>query len=653
MIIKDKIDYGIAIKKLNNATIDYDKGKPKMSDKEWDDLYFTVKEWEDKTGIVFKNSPTQHIPFEKVSELVKVKHNHPMLSLDKTKDTSDVKRLLGNKKYIAMAKLDGLTCSLYYKNGVLTRAETRGNGVEGEDITHNMLANRSVPNTIGTNVEDFVVDGELICTYSDFEEFKGEYKNPRNFASGSARLLDAKEHAKRNIIFLAWDVIQGFDDFGTLSRKLKRLEDFFGFYTVPREIGEDIEDIETTIEVLRENCSDLPLDGIVFKLDDIEEFESCGRTDHHFKGGIAFKFYDETYSTRLKTIHWSMGRTGRITPIAVFEPIEIDGTIVEKASLHNVGIMRELLGPCAYVGEPLEIYKANQIIPQVASAGPHHTYGEVIGAGGVSAHDVIEKCPVCGHEVDYIDDFVYCSNPNCDGKLINRIDHYCGKKGLDIKGLSKKTLEKLIDWEWITCLEDIYKLKDHRTEWIKKSGFGEKSVDKILDAIENSKQVELRHLLSAIGVHNISTTASIMLGDYFKTWDNFRKAVDEDFDFTVLPSFGTIADYDLNNYDYSEIDNIVKNYLTFTGVKDAGTATGSDLAGLTFCITGKVHHYKNRDEIKEVIRQNGGKVTDSVSPKTNYLINNDINSTTQKNQKARSLGIPIISEEEFIALMGN
>ena len=262
-------------------------------------------------------------------------------------------------------------------------------------------------------------------------------------------------------------------------------------------------------------------------------------------------------------------------------------------------------------------------------------------------------CPVCGHEVDYIDDFVYCSNPNCDGKLINRIDHYCGKKGLDIKGLSKKTLEKLIDWEWITCLEDIYKLKDHRTEWIKKSGFGEKSVDKILNAIENSKQVELRHLLSAIGVHNISTTASIMLGDYFKTWDNFRKAVDEDFDFTVLPSFGTIADYDLNNYDYSEIDNIVKNYLTFTGVKDAGTATGSDLAGLTFCITGKVHHYKNRDEVKEVIRQNGGKVTDSVSPKTNYLINNDINSTTQKNQKARSLGIPIISEEEFIALMGN
>ena len=653
MMIKDKIDYGIAIKKLNNATIDYDKGKPKMSDKEWDDLYFTVKEWEDKTGVVFKNSPTQHIPFEKVSELVKVKHNHPMLSLDKTKDTSDVKRLLGNKKYIAMAKLDGLTCSLYYKNGVLTRAETRGNGIEGEDITHNMLANRSVPNTIGTNVEDFVVDGELICTYSDFEEFKGEYKNPRNFASGSARLLDAKEHAKRNIIFLAWDVIQGFDDFGTLSRKLKRLEDFFGFYTVPREIGEDIEDIETTIEVLRENCSDLPLDGIVFKLDDIEEFESCGRTDHHFKGGIAFKFYDETYSTRLKTIHWSMGRTGRITPIAVFEPIEIDGTIVEKASLHNVGIMRELLGPCAYVGEPLEIYKANQIIPQVASAGPHHTYGEVIGAGGVSAHDVIEKCPVCGHEVDYIDDFVYCSNPNCDGKLINKIDHYCGKKGLDIKGLSKKTLEKLIDWEWITCLEDIYKLKDHRTEWIKKSGFGEKSVDKILDAIENSKQVELRHLLSAIGVHNISTTASIMLGDYFKTWDNFRKAVDEDFDFTVLPSFGTIADYDLNNYDYSEIDNIVKNYLTFTDVKDAGTATGSDLAGLTFCITGKVHHYKNRDEVKEVIRQNGGKVTDSVSPKTNYLINNDINSTTQKNQKARSLGIPIISEEEFIALMGN
>lgn len=649
-MIIDKLDYYAKIKQLNEATEFYDKGTPIMSDKQWDNIYFDVKEFEDRTDIVAKNSPTQGIYYEVVSQLRKVDHNHPMLSLDKTKDINVLKSFIGKHDITLMAKADGLTCSLWYKNGILYRAETRGNGVTGEDITHNAAVITSIPNKIGAD-DDFVIDGELICLADDFAYVGEGYKNPRNFTSGSARLLDAKECAKRGLTFVAWDVIRGFDEFTTLSHKLDRLADFFGFYTIPRIVNP--ENLEDSIEEIREHCikTGFPIDGVVVKYDKVNEYEACGRTDHHFKGGLAYKFYDETYSTRLKTIAWTMGRTGVLTPTAVFEPIEIDGTIVERASLHNVGIMRDLLGECAYVGEPLEIYKANQIIPQVASAGPKHNYGEVIAAGGVSAHDVITKCPICGHEVVYKDDFVYCDNPNCDGKLINRLDHFLGKKGLDIKGLSKKTLEKLVDWEWITCLEDIFTLKNHRDEWIKVSGFGVKSVDKILDAIEQGRHTDLYRVISAIGINNIGSTASIMLADYFKTWKAFRKAVDDKFDFTYLPNFGTIADYDLSNFDYSEIDSIVEKYLIINEIGTAAAPTEKILSGLVFVVTGKLHHYKNRDELKAEIESLGGKITGSVSSKTNYLINNDTTSGSAKNQSAKRLGIPIISEDEFIALI--
>lgn len=649
-MIVDKLDYYAKVKQLNEATEFYDKGTPIMSDKQWDNIYFDVKEFEDRTDIVAKNSPTQGIYYEVVSQLRKVDHNHPMLSLDKTKDINVLKSFIGKHDITLMAKADGLTCSLWYKNGILYRAETRGNGITGEDIAHNAAVIASIPNKIGAD-DDFVIDGELICLADDFAYVGEGYKNPRNFTSGSARLLDAKECAKRGLTFVVWDVIRGFDEFTTLSHKLDRLEDFFGFYTIPRIVNP--ENLEDSIEEIREHCirTGFPIDGVVVKYDNVEEYEACGRTDHHFKGGLAYKFYDETYSTRLKTIAWTMGRTGVLTPTAVFEPIEIDGTIVERASLHNVGIMRDLLGECAYVGEPLEIYKANQIIPQIASAGPKHNYGEVIAAGGVSAHDVIEKCPICGHPVVYKDDFVYCDNPNCDGKLINRLDHFLGKKGLDIKGLSKKTLEKLVDWEWITCLEDIFTLKDHRNEWIKVSGFGMKSVDKILDAIEQGRHTDLYRVISAIGINNIGSTASIMLADYFKTWEAFRKAVDDKFDFTYLPNFGTIADYDLNNFDYSEIDSIVEKYLIINEIGTAAAPIEKILSGLVFVVTGKLHHYKNRDELKAEIESLGGKVTGSVSSKTNYLINNDTTSGSAKNQLAKRLGIPIISEDEFIALI--
>lgn len=654
--MKDKLEMGALIRKLNEATKQYDLGTPIMSDKEWDDLYFKLEQMEKESGIVLTNSPTQTITYQVVNKLEKVEHNHPMLSLDKTKDLSAVKSFIGDRQYIIMAKADGLTCSLIYKNGLLQRAETRGNGKVGEDITHNAWVIESIPKYIATNEETFVVDGELICLDQDFEHFKDEYKNSRNFASGSARLLDSHECKKRHLTFIAWDVIKGFDGFATLSHKLDRLADFFGFYTIPRAIGQkDVVRIEDQVKAIQNHCAEvgLPIDGIVFKYDDVEEYEAAGCTDHHFKGGLAYKFYDETYPTRLKTIRWTMGRTGQITPVAIFEPVEIDGTTVEKASLHNINIMRELLGPCAYVGEPLEIYKANQIIPQVASAGPHYDYGYVIAHGGVSAHDVIEKCPVCGSEdLKEVNGVLYCDNPNCDGKLINKLDHFCGKKGLDIKGLSKKTLEKLIDWGWVSCIEDIFLLKDHRADWIKQSGFGEKSVDKILNAIEESKNTTLAKLIAAAGIHNISTTASIMLADYFHTWYDFREAMYGDFDFTHLPHFGTIADYDIKNFDYTEIDKIAKDYINFVdNYSESQPPQKQILKDKNFVITGKLKHYKNRDELTDIIKSMGGKVTSSVTNKTNYLINNDTDSTSQKNQKAKELNIPIISEDEFIALI--
>ena len=658
--MKDKLEMAALVRKLNEATKQYDLGKPIMSDKEWDDLYFKLEEMERESGIVLANSPTQTINYQVVNKLEKVTHTHPMLSLDKTKDIEAIKAFIGQKKYIAMAKADGLTCSLIYEKGLLKRAETRGNGIVGEDITHNAWVIESIPKYIGTNEERFVVDGELVCLDNDFKEYQRqhpEYKNSRNFASGSARLLDSHECKKRHLTFIAWDVIEGFEGFDGLYHKLNRLADFFGFYTIPRTVGFlETADVQEQIDTIKEHCAKvgIPIDGIVFKYDNIEEYEACGRTDHHFKGGLAYKFYDETYPTRLKTIQWTMGRTGALTPVAIFEPIEIDGTTIEKASLHNVGIMRNLLGPCAYVGEPLEIYKANQIIPQIASAGPHHTYGEVIGHGGVSAHDVIEKCPICGKEDLVIESgILYCNNPSCDGKLINKLDHFCGKKGLDIRGLSKKTLEKLIDWGWVGCIEDIFLLRDHRADWIKQSGFGEKSVDKILNAIEESKNTTLAKLIAAAGIHNISTTASIALADYFHTWYEFREAMYSDFDFTNLPHFGSIADYDLKNFDYTEIDKIAKDYITFTDNYGDFTRTPQKqiLKDKNFVITGKLKQYKNRDELSSLIVSLGGKVTGSVTSKTNYLINNDTDSTSQKNQKAKELNIPIISEDEFIALI--
>ena len=643
------------IKKLNKATKAYDEGHPIMSDKEWDDLYFELSHIEESAGTASADSPTQIISYEVVNELEKIDHEHPMLSLPKTKSLEELENFIGDHDYIVMPKLDGLTCSLTYENGELIRAETRGDGNIGENILHNAKVIRSIPKHINYK-QRLVVDGEIICTYKDFKDFANDYKNPRNFAAGSIRLLDSRECAKRKLIFIVWDIIEGFEEKDYLHDKLELIYEQ-GFISVDYTAywGDLQEDIDHILEWNKK--WQYPIDGIVVKYESKKLRQSLPATSHHLGGAIAYKFYDEEYESRLKSIEWTMGRTGVLTPVAIFDSIEVDGTIIERASLHNVSVMRETLGECAYVGEPITVIKSNQIIPQIIKAGPKHNYGEVIAAGGVSAHDVLEKCPICGGEVEIrtsdVSDtqLMICMNPLCSGKLINQIDHYCGKKGLDIKGLSKKTIEKLIDWEWLTKIRDLYTLKDHRDEWIQKDGFGSTSVDKILNSIkENSQNVKLEDFISAIGIPLIGKSVSLELVKHIKTYNEFRDKIKNHFDFSEYDNIAENKSDYIYNFDYTEADYIVeKEYVMFSSETEINPMTGCQqtLKDKAVVITGKLEFYKNRDEMAKDIVNHGGKIAGSVSRNTHILINNNIESTSSKNKKAKELNIPIMSEEEF------
>ena len=641
------------IDELNRLTVLYDAGQPEISDKKWDELYFKLQEMEKGTGIIYPDSPTQNIHFEKVSELKKVKHNHPMLSLDKTKDIQEVNEFLQAQPFVAMFKMDGLTCSLTYEHGELIKAETRGNGIVGEDIWHNAKVVKNIPLEIPYEGR-LVVDGEIICRKDDFIPFQKEYKNPRNFASGSIRLLSSEECKKRNLSFVAWEMIEGYPNIKEFWQRLEQLYNI-GFTIVPMVC--DRQWVDEALEVIQEQFKEehaiYPIDGYVFKFNNVDFGKKQGQTDHHLKNAIAYKLYDETYSTRLKYIQWTMGRTGVLTPVAVFDPIDIDGSTVERASLHNASIMREILGDCAYVGEPLQVYKANQIIPQIAEAGPKYDYGYVIAHGGVSANDVIERCPICGGDVVYItsDDGVinaYCDNPLCEGKLINKLEHFCGKKGLDIKGLSKATFQKLIDWGWLENLEGVFNLNKHRNEWIKKPGFGIASVDKILKSIEEHRHTTLDAFISAIGIPLIGRTAAKDLTNYFETYEDFRDAVmDDTYNFFILDNFGEEMNNSIKNFNYAEADRISKLLFIETPVVNKNQIN-NNLAGKTIVITGKLTTFKNRAELKAVIESHGGKVSDSISGKTDLLINNNVNSTSSKNKVAKARNIPIVSELDFM-----
>ena len=647
------------VKYLNECTKAYDEGHPVISDKEWDDKYFELQNLENKTGLILSNSPTQYIEYEVVNSLNKKEHNHKMLSLDKTKSVDEVVAFLHNKSSLAMCKMDGLTCSLTYLNGDLVSAETRGNGLVGEDILHNAKTLPSIPKHIPVDGE-LVIDGEIICTYDNFKQFENDYKNPRNFAAGSIRLLDAGECARRNLTFVAWDVItpMHLDDNNEydLGQKLSLISPF-GFTVVPyiymKEPSE--KDCNEAVEKIKEIATErhYPIDGVVFKFSNCAYGRSLGETTHHFKNALAYKFYDETYDTFLKDIEWSAGRTGVLSPVAIFEPIEMDGSVVSRATLHNLSIMKEIFGERGpFIGQRISVYKANMITPQVYEA--YDTNEEETFYENKEFLKVPVYCPICdcftSERISDSSVFLMCENPNCAGKLINRLDYFCGKKGLDIKGLSKATLEKLVDWGWVNSFIDLFKLSEHRDEWIKKPGFGIKSVDKVLDAIEDRRNnCELHRFICALGIPLVGSTVSKLIVKDFSTWDEFFVAT-KYFNFATIPGIGYEIENNLTNFQgYEEADILAREFLRFSAPATAqASLSREDLAGRTFVITGKLINFKNRDALKAEIESRGGKVAGSVSKNTSYLINNDTTSTSSKNKSAQALGIPIISEQEFI-----
>lgn len=642
------------INKLNYYTKKYDEGNPEISDFEWDNLYFLLQKLEKQTNNYYEDSPTQKINYQVVNKLNKVKHNHLMLSLEKTKDLNEVSDFLKNSDWIAMLKMDGLTCSLKYIDGFLVSAETRGDGIIGEDILHNILQVKNVPKKINYKNE-LIIDGEIICTYKNFDNFKEEYKNPRNFASGSIRLLDSKDCSERNLTFVAWDIINKVtDEEDYLYKKLTFLE-LLNFTIVPFIRGSKSSslDFDEVINRLKEIAKELsyPIDGVVFKIDNIKEYISKGRTDHHFKGGLAYKFYDEMYDTKLIDVEWTMGRTGILTPVAIFEPIEIDGTKISRASLHNVSIMKKTLHKdiicCGWKGQKIQVFKANQIIPQIGWAE------EDIDGLTKSYIDFPHICPICGGNVEVVENLdsntqvLVCKNPKCEGKLINKLEYMLGKRGLDAKGISKATLEKLIEWGWIKRLQDVFELQQYEKEWKNIRGFGEKSVSNILQSISECTNCNLESVISAAGIPLIGRSIAKTLSKRFSSYDTFKEAVNGSFNFSEIDGFGFEMNKSLKTFDYSEIDFIVKKYLKITNNIINDNKNTNKLKNLIFCITGKLNKYKNREELVRKIEENGGKTVSSMSKKVNYLINNDINSQSSKNIYAKNNNIEILTEEEL------
>lgn len=628
----------------------YQESKEIMSNFEYDKLYDELLALEKEEGVVLSNSPSINVGYEVLSELPKEHHAQPMLSLDKTKDVEALKSWLGTQKGLLSWKLDGLTIVLTYEGGQLVKAVTRGNGEIGEVITNNAKVFKNIPLTIsypGT----LILRGEAVIKYSDFEKMNqtieavdAKYKNPRNLCSGSVRQLNNEITASRNVHFYAFSLVQAED----VDFKNSRLEQMnwlqsLGFDVVDNHLVSR-ENIEETVQWFAKKIEnyDLPSDGLVLVLDDIAYGRSLGTTAKFPRDAIAFKWRDEIKETTLREIEWSASRTGLINPVAIFEPVELEGTTVSRASVHNVSIMENLaLG----IGDTIKVYKANMIIPQIEE--------NLTRSGNV---EIPKHCPVCGHDTEVRSDngvkSLYCVNPECLAKKIKSLSHFVSRNAMNIDGLSEATIEKFVQNGIIKELADLYHLAEHREEIVTMEGFGEKSYEKLIASIEASRQVEMPNFIYALGIGNIGlSNAKLIVKQYGSDWETLKKLT-----FDQLVDVNGIGDviadtfiaFFRNAEKMEQIERLVSE-LNFT-VEESNEE--KNLEGITFVITGSVNHFANRNEVKDVIEKRGGKVTGSVTSKTNYLINNDNMSNSSKNKKAKELGIPIITEEEFIAMLG-
>lgn len=640
----NKIDKIKELTELLNKASDsyYNTGDIIMEDHEFDTLLEELCSLEQETGFVMVTSPTHKVGYEVKSELKKIKHNHLMLSLAKTKNWNEFIRYFDSKDAIGMIKMDGITGSLRYINGELVSAETRGNGEIGEDIFHNIKTVKTVPQKIPYK-DELIVDGEIICTYDDFEPFSTEYKNPRNFASGSIRLLDSNECVKRPLTFVAWNVIKGFDNENSFLRKLVLIDEL-GFSVVPWTSSFDWDAKEFLVNKAKK--LGYPIDGLVGRFDDIKYGESLGTTSHHSNAAYAFKFYDELTETTLRDVEWTLGRTSVLTPTAVFDSVDIDGSSVSRASLHNISIMKNLglTKNCT-----IRVFKANQIIPQVDSADKD----------GDIPIKIPTKCPVCGGATsikqDNESEVLVCTNPDCIGKKLARFTHFVSRKCMNIDGLSERTLELLISNNLIRNFRDIYHLKEHVGKLCTLDGMGKKSVENLINSVEKSRDVKLENFIVALGIPNIGLSAAKAISKKFNGshYDFVLALANDNYDFSQIDDFGEITNKSLHDWWHSKDPMVGLLPMEVNFIVENDTGSSSNLDGKSFCITGSLTHYANRDALVKAIEDNGGKYVSSVSKKTDYLINNDKNSTSGKNKKAIDLNIPIISEEDFLNMIKN
>ncbi len=642
--IKELIDI------LNEAGKVYYSGTDEiMSNFEYDRLYDELVELENETGIHMSGSPTSKVGYETLSELPKENHEKPMLSLDKTKSVDTLAEFAGVHKCLLSWKLDGLTVVLTYNNGELVKAVTRGNGYVGEVITPNAKVFKNIPLTIPYKGE-LILRGEAIITYSDFNRINDsiiddaeKYKNPRNLCSGSVRQLNNEITAKRNVKLIAFALIkaEGINFHNSVEEQFEFLEKQ-GFEVVERKIvdGTTVHSaVQYFSDKIKEN--DFPSDGLVMIYDDINYGLSLGTTAKFPRNAIAFKWKDETVLTTLREIEWSASRTGLINPVAIFDPVELEGTTVTRASVHNVSIVKELkLG----IGDKITVYKANMIIPQIA---------ENITSSGTAV--IPDKCPVCGENTQIIESagasFLYCVNKDCSAKHIKRFEHFCERNALNIEGISMQTLDKFIECGYIKEFEDIYHLDRYEERIVLMDGFGKKSYDNMIESINNSRTAMLANVIYGLGIDGIGLAGARLICRYFE--DDVYKVINATKDeLLLIDGIGEVlADsyvkYFSNEKNRKEFELLLKELHL---VKEERN-TNSPVSGKTFVITGSLNHYANRDELKAVIEQNGGKTTGSVSAKTDYLINNDLTSNSSKNKKAKELGIPIISEDDFIKFL--
>lgn len=585
----------------------YNNSVSEISDQEYDNLFDELKKLEEETNIIMTNSPIHTVGYELKSKLEKVKHSHPMLSLDKTKSVDDLKKFVGNKDCLLMCKMDGLTVLLTYENGELIQAETRGNGEEGEIITHNAKVFENIPLHIDYTGH-LEIEGEAIITYDDFEKINSKlpenekFKNPRNLVSGSVRQLDSNIAAQRHIKFITWKVPYIEDQIKSDNAFLFRLNfaknlrfDIVPFYSYTN-CSSDKENIHNMVISLQNKAKELgyPIDGLVMTYNDIAYGESLGTTGHHPKHSLAFKFYDDIYPTKLLDVEFTMGKTGVLTPTAVFKPVEIDGTMVERASLHNLSVMREL--GVEFIGQEINVYKANQVIPQVYSAETVMPFKDPDDKEEVESIVIPDKCPICGADTEIPREndveILICTNPNCKGKLLGKLSHFVSKNAINIDGLSEQTLQKFIDLGWLNSFRDIYYLSEHKEEMYKLDGFGKKSVDKLLESIEKSRNTTLDRFIYGLCIPLVGKTASKEIAKFFNyDYEKFRTdgIVTH---YSQIDGFGDNMNQSLHNYlrkNHMMISTLADEFIFETKSENSNNV---DLSNKIFVITGSLNRYK-------------------------------------------------------------